>query len=116
MENGKELIRTYCPMSKSRCGVIATVENGKFVRLESDPNHPNRGICIKGQSAPELVYDPLRLTHPMRRPRPKNDEDPGWARVSWDEALGEITDRLKALKVGYGPESVFFYRGAAGGS
>ena len=116
MEAASELIRTYCPMSKSRCGVIATVENGKFVRLESDPNHPNRGICIKGQSAHELVYDPLRLTHPMRRTRPKNDEDPGWARVSWDEALGEITDRLKALKVGYGPESVFFYRGAAGGS
>ena len=32
MENGKELIRTYCPMSKSRCGVIATIENGQFVR------------------------------------------------------------------------------------
>jgi len=66
MENGKELIRTYCPMSKSRCGVIATVENGKFVRLEPDPGHPNRGICVKGESAPQMVYDPLRLKNPVR--------------------------------------------------
>ncbi|MBI2365823.1 MAG: molybdopterin-dependent oxidoreductase, partial [Deltaproteobacteria bacterium] len=116
MENGKELIRTYCPMSKSRCGVIATVENGKFVRLEPDPDHPNRGICVKGQSAPQMVYDPLRLKYPMRRTRPKSEDDPGWARVGWDEALSEIAERLQALKAGYGPESVFFYRGAAGGS
>jgi anaerobic selenocysteine-containing dehydrogenase len=66
MESAKGLIRTYCPMSKSRCGVIATVENGKFVRLEPDPGHPNRGICVKGQSAPRMVYDPLRLKYPVR--------------------------------------------------
>lgn len=116
MDNGKELIRTYCPMSKSRCGVIATVESGKFVHLEPDPGHPNRGICVKGESAPQMVYDPLRLKYPMRRTRPKSEEDPGWARVGWDEALSEIAERLQALKAGYGPESVFFYRGAAGGS
>lgn len=56
-----EKIRTYCAMSKSRCGVVATVEDGCFVRLEPDADHPNRGICIKGQAAPELVYDPERL-------------------------------------------------------
>ena len=66
MESAKELIRIYCPMSKSRCGVIATVENGKFVRLEPDPGHPNRGICVKDQSAPRMVYDPLRLKYPVR--------------------------------------------------
>jgi anaerobic selenocysteine-containing dehydrogenase len=111
-----EKIRTYCAMSKSRCGVIATVENGKFVRLAPDPDHPNRGICIKGQAAPELVYDGQRLKYPLRRTRPKSDRDPGWTRVSWDEALEEIASRLKDLKARYGPESVFFYRGAAGGS
>ncbi|MBI4525774.1 MAG: molybdopterin-dependent oxidoreductase [Deltaproteobacteria bacterium] len=116
MEITRESIRTYCPMSKSRCGVIATLVNGKFGRLEPDPDHPNRGICIKGESAPELVYDPLRLKYPMRRTRPKTDEDPGWKRISWDEALDEIAARLEKLKAHYGPESVFFYRGAAGGS
>lgn len=116
METLREEIRTYCPMSKSRCGVIATVEDGKFVGLRPDPNHPNRGICIKGESAPDMVYDPLRLKYPMRRTRPKSEEDPGWKRISWDEALDEIASRLKELKARYGAESVFFYRGAAGGS
>ncbi len=116
MEAVKQRIRTYCPMSKSRCGVVAITENGKFARLEPDPDHPNRGICVKGESAPELVYDPLRLRYPMRRTRPKSDEDPGWKRIGWDEALDEIAARLKELKGRYGPESVFFYRGAAGGS
>ena len=116
MEALKQRIRTYCPMSKSRCGVVATVENGRFVRLEPDPDHPNRGICVKGESAPELVYDPLRLKYPMRRTHPKSDDDPGWEKIGWDEALDEIASRLKELKLRYGPESVFFYRGAAGGS
>ena len=51
MDNARESIRTYCSMSKSRCDVIATVENGKFVRLEPDSGHPDRGIWVKGESA-----------------------------------------------------------------
>ena len=112
----KEKIRTYCAMSKSRCGVVATVEDGRFVRLEPDAGHPNRGICIKGQAAPELVYDAERLRYPLRRTTPKSDPDPRWARVGWDEAMGEISRRLGELRDGYGAESVFFYRGASGGS
>ena len=111
-----EKIRTYCAMSKSRCGVVATVEDGRFVRLEPDADHPNRGICIKGQAAPELVYDPERLRYPLRRTTPKSDPDPRWARVGWDEAMEEIAQRLGDLRDHYGAESVFFYRGASGGS
>ena len=111
-----EKIRTYCAMSKSRCGVVATVEDGRFVRLEPDADHPNRGICIKGQAAPELVYDPERLRYPLRRTTPKDDPDPRWERVGWDEAMAEIAERLGALRDRYGAESVFFYRGASGGS
>ena len=111
-----EKIRTYCAMSKSRCGVVATVEDGRFVRLEPDAEHPNRGICIKGQAAPELVYDPQRLRYPLRRTTPKSDPDPGWVRVGWDEAMDEIAHRLGELRDRQGAESVFFYRGASGGS
>lgn len=111
-----EKIRTYCAMSKSRCGVVATVEDGRFVRLEPDADHPNRGICIKGQAAPELVYDPERLRYPLRRTTPKDDPDPRWERVGWDEAMAEIAERLGTLRDRYGAESVFFYRGASGGS
>jgi anaerobic selenocysteine-containing dehydrogenase len=63
-----------------------------------------------------MVYDPLRLKYPLRRTRPKSEDDPGWQRIGWDEAMSEIAERLQALKNRHGPESVFFYRGAAGGS
>src|SRR5439155_4859565 len=44
-------------------------------------------LCVKGRAAPELVYAADRLLHPLRRTRPKGDPDPGWVRISWDEAL-----------------------------
>ena len=56
--------------------------------LEPDPAHPTgQALCAKGRAAPELVYHPERLTHPLRRTRPKGDPDPGWERIGWDEAL-----------------------------
>ena len=72
----------------ARCGTVAVVEDGRFTRLEPDPAHPTgQALCAKGRAAPELVYHPERLTHPLRRTRPKGDPDPGWERISWDEAL-----------------------------
>ena len=56
--------------------------NGRFVALEPDPSHPTgKALCAKGRAAPELVYHPDRLTHPLRRTRPKGDADPGWERI-----------------------------------
>jgi hypothetical protein len=48
-----------------------------------DSEHPNSGICIKGSAAPEIVYSPDRLRHPMKRTRPKSNPDPGWVEISW---------------------------------
>src|SRR5258707_7540483 len=78
----------YCSLCIARCGTVATVEGGRFTRLDPDPSHPTgQAICVKGRAAPELVYHPERLTYPLRRTRPKGDPDPGWERISWDEAL-----------------------------
>ena len=62
------------------------------------------------------MYDPGRVRYPLRRTTPKSDPDPRWARVGWDEAMDEIVQRLGGLRDRYGAESVFFYRGASGGS
>ncbi|HZC08269.1 MAG TPA: hypothetical protein VE338_21730, partial [Ktedonobacterales bacterium] len=78
----------YCALCVSRCGSVAVVENGRFVALEPDPSHPTGGaLCAKGRAAPELVYHAERLLHPLKRTRPKGDPNPGWQRISWDEAL-----------------------------
>src|SRR6187401_2991728 len=106
---GTQRIHGYCSLCIARCGTVATVEDGRFIRLDPDPAHPTgQAICAKGRAGPELVYHPERLTHPLRRTRPKGDPDPGWERISWDEALDTIATRLTALARDHGPESVAF--------
>ena len=111
-----ERIHTYCAMCIARCGVVATVEDGRFNKVEIDPEHPNGCICIKGSAAPEMVYSPDRLRQPMMRTRPKGDPDPGWAPVSWDEALAMIAERLNDIKREHGPEAVVFGCATTAGS
>jgi anaerobic selenocysteine-containing dehydrogenase len=104
-----ERIPGHCALCVSRCGSIAVVENGRFVALEPDPSHPTgRALCAKGRAAPELVYHPGRLLHPLKRTRPKGDPDPGWRRIDWDEALDLTAARLRQLADAHGPESVVF--------
>ena len=99
----------FCALCTSRCGATATVENGRFVALRADPSHPTgKALCIKGKVAPELVYHPDRLVHPMKRTRPKGDADPGWQRLSWDEALDTVAMKLAELSERFGPETVAF--------
>jgi anaerobic selenocysteine-containing dehydrogenase len=104
-----ERIPGYCALCVSRCGSIAVVENGRLVALEPDPFHPTgQALCAKGRAAPELVYHPDRLHYPLKRTRPKGDPDPGWQRISWDEALDLTAARLRRLAKEHGPESVVF--------
>src|SRR5262245_45547003 len=64
---GEERIPTFCPLCVSRCGALATVEDGKFVALHPDPSHPTgKAICLKGKAAPEILDHPSRLLHPLR--------------------------------------------------
>jgi anaerobic selenocysteine-containing dehydrogenase len=101
-------MHTYCAMCVSRCGVLATVEDGTLTKVTADPEHPNGCVCVKGTAAHEIVYAPDRLQYPMVRTRPKGEQDPGWARISWDEALALAASRLLDIKARYGPEAVTF--------
>jgi anaerobic selenocysteine-containing dehydrogenase len=116
----KELSRTvrgFCALCTAHCAAIATVVDGKIARLEADDDHPNGGVfCLKGKAAPELVYHPDRLNFPLRRTTPKGDSDPGWQRISWDEALGDIAGRLASIRRQYGARAVALAKGTGGGT
>jgi anaerobic selenocysteine-containing dehydrogenase len=102
-------VPTYCALCVSRCGARATVRDGVLVALDPDPTHPTgQALCVKGKAAPELVAHGDRLLHPLRRTAPKGAPDPGWERISWDEALDAVAERLGALAVEDGPECVAF--------
>jgi anaerobic selenocysteine-containing dehydrogenase len=109
-------LHTYCAMCISRCGVMVTVEDGLLKQVRADAEHPNGCICVKGSAAPEIVHAPDRLRYPMVRTRPKGELDPGWARISWDEALALAASRLLDTKARYGPEAVVFSRATPAGS
>src|SRR6516165_706100 len=111
-----EEIHTYCPMCVAQCGVVAVVEDGRFTKVRPDSEHPNGGICIKGYAAPEIVYSPDRLLYPMKRTRPKGDPDPGWVRISWEEALDTVVSRFSEISQKYGTEAVVFGRSTPAGS
>src|SRR3954447_210706 len=103
-------VPTFCPLCVSRCGATATIADGEFVALQPNPEHPTgQAVCVKGKAAPEIVRHPERLLYPLKRTRPKGDgDDPGWQRISWDEALDTIAERLRALADEHGPETVVF--------
>ena len=102
-------VHGYCGLCIARCGAVAVVEDGRFTRLEPDPGHPTgQALCAKGRAAPELVYSRERLTHPLRRTRPKGERDPGWERIGWDEALNLTAAAMRRVAERHGPEAVAF--------
>jgi anaerobic selenocysteine-containing dehydrogenase len=110
-------VRGYCALCTAHCATIATVENGRVTRLDADHDHPNGGVmCIKGKAAPELVYNPDRLNYPLKRTRPKGDADPGWQRMSWDDALDDIARRILEIRERYGAKSIALAKGTRSGT
>ena len=106
-----------CPDS---CGILATVDpaTNRVVRIAGDPAHPvTRGfLCGKVARYLDRVYSPDRLLHPMRRRAgaPKGalqngEEMQAFERISWDEALSTIAEKLQAISDTHGPESILPY-------
>lgn len=96
-------------MCRSRCGARYTVKDGKMLSVQPSPEHPTGGaICLKGKSAPEIIYSPQRMLYPMRRTTPKTDPDPGWMQITWEEALTEVARKLNTIKKENGAEAFGF--------
>ncbi len=106
-----EAVRTSCRGCHGVCQVLVHLRQGRVVRVTGDPDSPtSQGyLCPKGAAAPELLYHPDRLMHPLRRVGRRGEG--GWRRVSWDEALGEMAQRLAAIKAESGPEFVALAQG-----
>lgn len=105
-----EKVRGSCPHDcPDRCSWVVTVEDGRAVSLVGDPHHPEtRGtLCAKVDRFVERAYHPERLTHPLRRTGPKGSGS--FERVTWDEALDDIAERVHAIVSESGGASVLPY-------
>jgi molybdopterin guanine dinucleotide-containing S/N-oxide reductase-like protein len=120
----KQVVHAACPHDcPDACGVLITIQDGRATKIQGDPEHPvTRGfLCAKVAKYLDRVYSPDRVMYPMRRVAPKG---PGagaadksvratqtqlWQRISWDEALDEISSRFSAISKEFGSESILPY-------
>lgn len=88
------------------CLFDLTVEDGKLIKAMPSKEGPlNKGrACIKGLSIVEQVYHPDRLRYPMKRVGSRGEGK--WDRISWDEAIRQIADKMNSLIDTYGPECI----------
>jgi anaerobic selenocysteine-containing dehydrogenase len=104
-----EVVLTTCPRDcYDACGVVVVKRNGAIRHVRGDPNHAvSRGkLCRKcsiGYNGVLLDHE-ARLTRPLRRAGPKGEGQ--FEPVSWDEALGEIAERLRRIEATAGAHTV----------
>ena len=110
-------VRSCCrACGKNECGVYVYVQNGRAVKVEGDADtafHSMGNSCSKSQASMQAAYHPDRNYYPMKRTNPKGDADPGWTRITWDEAYNTIAAKFQELKDQYGGECMFFMGGTS---
>ena len=91
-------VRATCPHDcPDTCALLITVEDGVATHVKGDPDHPTTAgvLCTKVARYAERTYHPDRLLHPLRRIGNKGEGK--FERISWDQALSEIAERLNAI-------------------
>jgi anaerobic selenocysteine-containing dehydrogenase len=79
------------------------------VKIEDDPSHPvtQGSICNKVRHMAERIYDPKRLSYPLKRTGRKGEGK--FERITWEEAIDTITSHWKKLIASEGAESILPY-------
>ncbi len=105
-----------CKDCPDTCGLLVKVENGRITAVKGDPDHPfTRGfICRKAKYFPQHVHHPERILTPLKRNGSKGSG--AFKPVTWEDALGEISERMSGVIERYGAEAIlpYFYAGHMG--
>jgi len=104
-EAGKaEVKRTVCTHCSVGCSIDATVENGVWTRQDPVFDSPlNLGAhCAKGASVREHGHGEHRLKAPMKL------VDGKWTKISWEQAINEVGDKILAIRKESGPDAIFW--------
>ncbi len=98
----KKVICASCDVS---CSVTAHTKNGRVVKISQSDNPLFKGhICMKGVYAPKNFAHPDRIRYPLKRVGERGSGK--WERVTWEEAMSDITQRLKTIVKQHGPEAL----------
>jgi len=96
----------FCDMCYWRCGLKIRSRDGRAVKIDGNPEHPNNWgvVCAKGNSGLMVAYAPNRLKYPMKRVGKRGSGQ--WKRISWDEALDTVAKELNKIKEKHGPQAL----------
>ena len=100
-------------MCSLQCGMKIHIADDKIVKIEGEEKNPNSlgKLCAKGLLAAELEYDPNRLKYPLKRVGEKGEGK--WERITWNEALDIIHEKLVGIVNDQGPDAIAWHRGTA---
>lgn len=105
--------KTACILCSRNCGLAVEISDNNFSRIRGDDDHPiSKGyICQKAARLEHYQMHDERLTHPLKRL-----PDGSFVKVSWDEALEDIAQRLLALRDQHGGDAFAFLGGGGQGN
>jgi anaerobic selenocysteine-containing dehydrogenase len=105
--------KTACIIRSLNCGLEVQTEGRRITKARGDKSHPvSKGyICEKSQRMDYYQSGDDRLTSPMRR-----KADNTYEAIGWDQAIPEITARLKAIRDAHGGEAIFYFGGGNQGA
>lgn len=100
----KEVKRTICSHCSVGCGIYAEVQDGVWTHQEPAFDHPFNagGHCAKGAALREHGHGERRVKYPMKLVNGK------WKKLSWDQALTEVSQQVLKIREESGPDSVYF--------
>jgi len=107
---GEEIVPSTCGHNcGGRCVVNAHVQDGRIVRISTDPRKwtpemPPLTACVRGFGALERVYHPERLLHPLRRTGSRGADQ--WERITWADALDEVARQMRRVRDTYGTAAI----------
>ncbi|MDP2662766.1 MAG: molybdopterin-dependent oxidoreductase [Dehalococcoidia bacterium] len=104
-------IATTCLQCSARCGILAFTEDDQVVKIEGNPNDPNNQgrLCAKGHAGLNHLYNPDRLLYPMRRVGARGANV--WQRISWEQALQDVSASLAEVRHGKNSNGLVFMSG-----
>jgi formate dehydrogenase (coenzyme F420) alpha subunit len=87
-------VKSCCQFCQGRCTTLVQVKEGRVVNVYGNPDNywTEGGLCPKAQAVVELTYSPHRLLYPLKR------EENGWKRISYQEAVDLVAEKVLKVK------------------
>lgn len=102
-EGNTQIVKSACFMCHISCGIDAHVKDGRLVRVTPMNEHLFNRLCVKAQGMPQWLYSKERILSPLRK------VNGTWQKVSWDEALDIIGDKLANIRENYGAKALVIH-------